>query len=67
MKTVRARNNVVLVILCCILLVLSLVLWNWDQISKTKTVQTKLKIFESIQSNELDSAKIILKDYIDSF
>ena len=66
MKLGWVKNNVVYIILILILIILSIVLLNWNSISQTDTVQTKMKIMKSIQSNEIDSARIILKEYLDT-
>jgi len=56
----------VALLLGMVLILAGIVLFNWDNISSTRTVQTKLKILESLQSNEPDSARMILQDYLDS-
>ena len=49
-----------------ILLSISVVLINWNAIANTRTFKVKMKVFESIQKNELDSAKMHLEEYLDS-
>jgi predicted negative regulator of RcsB-dependent stress response len=66
MKWDWVKKNMVNIILILILITLGIVLLNWNSISQTETVQTKMKIMKSIQSNELDSARIILEEYLDS-
>jgi hypothetical protein len=54
------------ILIFTLLFILILVLINWITIAENETVQMKMKVLESIQQNDLDSAKIIVKDYLDT-
>lgn len=60
------KKNWIWILLGFILMVIFIVMLNWDSISETETVKMKLKILESMQKNELDSVGQILQDYMDS-
>ena len=60
------KKNWIWILLGFVLMVIFIVMLNWDSISETETVKMKLKILESMQKNELDSVGQILQDYMDS-